>query len=246
MQQHEEEKNMWDRIDLKEKAKQKVRRNYWPCVAVAAIYSIVATIIAGGSNAAGRTSSDITTHSTISGNAVSDAVHYLQQHPAIIIGIAGVGVVGIIIQFILKFFVVYQLEVGAKGFFVKNTYTTPKISDILETYYNGSMKTVAITRFLMDIFTILWTMLFFIPGIVKSYEYSMIPYILAEYPDIEWREAFRLSKEMTYGHKMDLFILDLSFIGWNLLAVCTCGIVNLFYVSPYYEQTLAEAYEVLR
>ncbi len=234
---------MWNRVDLKERAKEKIRKNYWPCVAVSFIYLLVVGLIAGGSGAARGVKSSFT-------GDISYAIDYFTEQPGVVIGILlgviGIGIIGIAISMILKIFVVYQLEVGAKGFFIKNMYTNPKIGDILETYNNGSMKTVAITRFLMDLFIGLWTCLFVVPGIIKSYEYKMIPYILADHPDITWREAFELSKQMTNGHKMDLFILDLSFWGWRILAGFTCGLLGIFHVNPYYEQTLAEAYEVLR
>ena len=66
------------------------------------------------------------------------------------------------------------------------------------------------------------------PGIIKSYEYRMIPYILAENPSINWREAFRLSKAMMDGQKWNTFVLDLSFIGWDLLSAVTGGLLGLF------------------
>ena len=85
----------------------------------------------------------------------------------------------------------------------------------------------------MELFIFLWSMLFCIPGIVKSYSYAMTPYILAKYPNVEAKEALKLSMRIMNGHKLELFILDLSFIGWNLLGGLTFGLLNLFYVSPY-------------
>lgn len=237
---------MWNRSDLKYAAKDHMKRNYWPCVAVAFIYTIIQFLILGGGGTGGTSNITDSTVSSADNEFISNIVDYIGEHPLIILGIFGAGVVGFVISLVIKLLVGYQIEVGVKGFFVKNTYTEPRVGEILATYHNGSMGTVALTRFLMDLFTALWTLLFIIPGIVKSYQYKMIPYILADNPDIEWREAFELSKQMTNGHKMDLFILDLSFIGWYILAAITCGIVGIFYVTPYYEQTMAEAYEVLR
>ena len=76
-------------------------------------------------------------------------------------------------------------------------------------------------------------MLFVIPGIIKSYSYRMIPYILAEDPSADMASAFNASIEMMNGHKMEVFIYDLSFIGWYILGVFTCGIAGVFYVYPY-------------
>ena len=97
----------------------------------------------------------------------------------------------------------------------------------------------------MNIKIFLWGLLFIIPGIIKSYEYYMVPYILAENPGIDSRRAFELSKEMTRDEKFDIFLLALSFIGWYLLGAITCGIGILF-LEPYYQATFAELYQVMR
>ena len=89
-------------------------------------------------------------------------------------------------------------------------------------------------------------LLFIIPGIVKSYEYMMIPYLLAEHPEMTRQEAFAESKQMMDGNKWDAFVLDLSFIGWTLLGVCTFGILLVFYVEPYIYLTRAELYHAKR
>lgn len=90
-------------------------------------------------------------------------------------------------------------------------------------------------------FIFMWSLLFYIPGIVKSYAYSLAPYILAENPNMTAREALRESKRLTYGHKGDLFVLDLSFIGWHLLSPLTLNILNIWLV-PYIEATWANYY----
>ena len=83
--------------------------------------------------------------------------------------------------------------------------------------------------FLVGLYTFLWSLLFFIPGIVKAYSYSMALYVLAENPGKSARECIKESMEMTNGHKMELFVLDLSFIGWIILNINI--IDKLFYRS---------------
>ena len=85
-----------------------------------------------------------------------------------------------------------------------------------------------------------------VPGIIKHYEYRMIPYILAENPTMPREEAFQISRRMMMGQKMDVFVLDLSFIGWTLLGICTVGILLVFYVEPYIYLTHAELYHALK
>lgn len=74
----------------------------------------------------------------------------------------------------------------------------------------------------------------------------MIPYILAENPKIQRKKAFKLSKEMMKGNKWKTFILDLSFLGWELLSIFTFGLLNIFYINPYKVATTVEIYEVLK
>ena len=107
------------------------------------------------------------------------------------------------------------------------------------------MNIVKIT-FLMSFKIFLWSLLFIIPGIIKSYEYRLIPLILTDDPTISSADAFRRTKEMMTGNKWHTFLLDLSFFGWILLAICTCGIVGILYVFPYIYCTEAELYLTLR
>lgn len=86
--------------------------------------------------------------------------------------------------------------------------------------------------FLRGLFTFLWSLLFIIPGIVKSLSYSMTPYIMADNPEMTAMDAINQSKEMMDGHKMDLFILHLTFLGWDILAALTLNLGHLV-LNPY-------------
>ena len=100
--------------------------------------------------------------------------------------------------------------------------------------------------FLRDLFIALWTLLLIVPGIIKGYAYRMVPYILAENPDMNYKEALDLSSKMMYGNKWKSFVLDLSFIGWIILSILTFGILLLFYVNPYIGSTNAELYKAIK
>ena len=99
--------------------------------------------------------------------------------------------------------------------------------------------------FLTGLFTFLWSLLLVIPGIIKGYAYSMAMYILAENPEIGAREALRRSQEMMDGHKLELFCLHLSFIGWHLLAIITFGIAYVW-VMPYINATVTNFYNDIK
>ena len=118
-------------------------------------------------------------------------------------------------------------------------YQEIKIGDIFEGFYHfwGAFKVL----FLVNLFTSLWSLLFIIPGIIKSYSYSMALYIWTENKEMGALEAIRKSKEIMEGHKMDLFVLHLSFIGWYLLTCITFGIAAI-YVVPYVDATMVNFY----
>ena len=99
---------------------------------------------------------------------------------------------------------------------------------------------------LVSVYTFLWSLLFIVPGIIKGISYSMSMYILAENKGKPALECIRESEAMTKGHKKELFMLFLSFIGWNLLGVLTLGMAQIFWVIPYMNATFANAYDSLK
>ena len=94
---------------------------------------------------------------------------------------------------------------------------------------------------LIGIFTFLWSLLLVIPGIVKAYAYSMAFYVKADHPEYGWQQCISESQRLTKGHKGELFVLDLSFIGWLIVGSLVMGIGTLW-VMPYMEMTKANAY----
>jgi len=98
----------------------------------------------------------------------------------------------------------------------------------------------------MALFTCLWSMLFAVPGVIKGISYSMTPFILAECPNVNAKEALKISMRMTNGYKMELFVMYLSFIGWMMLSVLTLHILLIVFVGPYMETTMAGYYIELR
>lgn len=139
----------------------------------------------------------------------------------------------------------YILQVGLVGYFLKNRTEHPSMDTLWKTSADNYGNTVGV-MFLMTLYVSLWNLLFVIPGIIKSYEWCMVPYLLAEDPNMDRKTAFARSRELTMGKKMDIFILDLSFIGWHLLGMLTCGLVEVLYVAEYEHATKAELYVALK
>lgn len=229
---------MWNRAELKDRAKSVFQTCRWPAVGVSLVY----VAVSGGSGGGGSSSGRNTVFND--GNNVSNNVD-MEMIVTFLIAFMAVFLIAMVLGFIFKAFVSNPIEIGTRRFFMLARQGEVNFREIVHPFSNGYIQNV-VTMFLRNIFIFLWSCLFFIPGIIKTYEYRMIPYILAENPDIERKDAFRLSKDMMDGQKWDTFILDLSFFPWALLTVVTCGIVGIFYYLPYYNCTCAELYSVLR
>lgn len=154
-------------------------------------------------------------------------------------------VIGIAIVFALSAFLLNPLELGCKRYFFRNLNMKAEVKEVCFSFDHSYLNIVK-TLFFRDLYTFLWSLLFVIPGIVKSYEYMMIPYLLAENPDMPREQAFAISKQMMKGQKWKAFVLDLSFLGWSILSMLTLGILGVFYVNPYKQSTKAALYETLR
>ena len=161
---------------------------------------------------------------------------------------AGIFVLGMLLPTLLTSivasFVVAFLELGFVGYTLRVINRQPAgISDLFA-YARQFLKAWGLS-FMIGLFVGLWSLLFWIPGIIAAYRYSQAYYILAENPEKGIMDCIRESKAMMVGHKMDKFILDLSFIPWYLLTIVTCGIASI-YVTPYTAVTDAAFYNTLR
>lgn len=128
----------------------------------------------------------------------------------------------------------------------------PSITDIFTNAFDGRYYLRRVGGYAwMMLFTFLWSLLFAIPGIVKAYSYALTPYILAKYPEVQAKEALKVSMKIMDGKKAELFVLQLSFIGWAMLAGITFGLLGIFFVIPYmaitdtlwYKRTMESAIE---
>ncbi|MDE6251084.1 MAG: DUF975 family protein [Lachnospiraceae bacterium] len=229
---------MWSRAELKERAKEVFASCRWMAVAV----SLILVIVSGGGSGGGGSNGNYSGSDLNSGNMSDKDIALIFT---VLVAVLVVALIFIAIRFVIKTFVSNPIEIGARRFFMISRERTADFRELAFIFSNGYIKN-AIIMLLRDIFISLWSILFVIPGIIKSYEYRMIPYILAENPEIDRKTAFELSKRMMDGQKWDTFVLDLSFIPWVLLSLITCGIVAVVYYFPYYNLTNAELYAVLR
>lgn len=157
---------------------------------------------------------------------------------AVMIVLAAVGIV-------FNALIVNPIRLGSFRFFRRNL-EEPASMDNLMFAFKNHYKNVAKTMFMRDLFVGLWTLVFIIPGIVKAYEYRLVDYILSETPEMNYNEALALSSTLMKGNKWKSFVLDLSFIGWDILDAMTCGILGVFFLNPYKMSTDAALYEAIK
>lgn len=150
-----------------------------------------------------------------------------------------------LVSVLLSVFVFSPLNVGGCRFFVNNLSRPAELDDLTFAFREGCFVNIGLAKLTTTIFTFLWTLLLIIPGIIKSYEYYLVPYLLADNPDWTGTDARAESKRLMDGNKWDTFVLDLSFIGWEILSAFTAGILSIFFVNPYMESTHAALYDRL-
>lgn len=250
---------MWIRANLKENAKVAFKRNYWKCVLVAIILGIVT---GSGASSVSTNTQTLLEDETYENEAYDDSIYYdeyaldeeyiineiFSNRVSTIIATVGITILLIIlvIASVVKIFLLNPLEVGCANFFKANAYEQTELNKLTIAFKKNCYWKMVGTIFLRNLFTTLWSFVFIIPGIIKAYEYRMIPYILSDCPEISRKDAFHFSKEMMRGNKWKAFVLDMSFIGWILLTIITCGLAGVFYVNPYRAATEAELFIAIR
>ncbi len=256
---------MWQRSRLKEEARRVLRRNYWMPLLVTFVFGLIAGGSGGFFSGAYNSAS---AHGLFDGAAFSsetagagigafrsfleqfgDNVERYFEHPAVLISVILMVTLGIVaamaVSYAYSAFVVLPLQVGMRRYFMENRGFRSGFGRLFWAFGHGSYLHIVKVTFIMELKLFLWSLLFIIPGIVKSYEYYMIPYILSENPNIPMDRAFELSRRMTQGEKWRIFVMELSFIGWYLLSAFTCGL-GIYFLMPYLEASRAELYEVMR
>lgn len=155
-------------------------------------------------------------------------------------------VLSILFSFFYQIYISNILLIGEKRFFLENrNYRQTPVSKIFFLFKLHYMRHPAWLMFLRSLYQKLWNITI-IGGIIKHYEYILIPYILAENPKISRKDVFFLSKMLMRRSKWKFFLLDLSFLGWKILSLFTLGLLDLLFVNPYITACRTELYATLR
>lgn len=155
------------------------------------------------------------------------------------------GTIVTLIAIAYSVFVANIIEIGKDRYFTLCRYNKIEFSELFSGFRGGYYMSNVKTMFIMNLKIFLWSLLLIVPGIIKSLSWMMVPYILAENPNISTERAMEISEKATYGEKWEIFVLGLSFIGWYMLGALACGI-GVIFVMPYSEATHAELYGALR
>jgi hypothetical protein len=247
---------MWSRADIKTYAKEFLRKHYWKAFIVCLIF----TLITGNHfdrvekpNVEYRFNLDSHAMERIlDGEVIPIETAYrglnfiidkLGGIPFFLIG-TSIFLFAAFIAIIIKIFIFPLLEVGKNRFFLQAFKEDVDIKYLISTFNKEEYWGIISCMFIKGLYEFLWTLLLIIPGIIKFYEYRFVPYILVNEPNLTAREAIEKSKNLTYGEKWNMFVLDLSFIGWRILGALFFGIGGIF-VNPYVEATYARLYNVL-
>lgn len=240
---------MSTRAELKSRAKSCLRHYYWWAI----LACFLTGVLGGGNSSSIRLDLGGTQGATM-GQAIQQFGGNSEKGLAALVAVlwfVTIVFVILVITFVTSLlwgtFVGSPVRVGSCAFFMESREQNQSagVGKLFWAFEGGRYKNVIVVMFMRWLYTFLWSLLFIIPGIIKGYEYYLVPYILHDNPGIYYKDALQISKDMMYGNKMRLFVLELSFIGWEILALLCCG-MGFVFLTPYMEATFAEFYADVR
>jgi uncharacterized membrane protein len=232
---------MWERNDLKQRAKTVLKRDYWKAILISLVVAIASGVELGAG--AGGSNYQFDNNDKLFKDFSFTNIDWPTAIQIMIIGLIVIAIV-IVISSAIRTFLGNPLIVGGRRYFIQTSRELDNHGCFAFAFASGNYMKIVLAMLLRDVQIFLWTLLLIIPGIIKSYEYRMVPYILAQKPDIGAKRAIELSRQMTKGQKFNIFVLDLSFIGWYMLGLLTFCIGGIF-LRPYIDTTMAELYNDL-
>ncbi len=255
---------MWTRTELKDRAKAQMRGRYWTYLGVSLIPFLVSFIVNIPISVIYEILLFIFTFGGIIGGTVpggffdrlTEANPQTFQDFLNVLNQSDIGslLASFLIPYLFMFIctilisilIMKPLQVGIMRWYIRaREDRTIKTNLCFTPFRRHSYGATTAAMLYYSVWIFLWSLLLYIPAVFRFYAYRMTPFILADNPRIGARRALRLSIDMTKGHRLDLFVLDLSFAGWFLLGNIACGI-GLFGVVPYYYAVYAEVYDAIK
>lgn len=205
-----------DRVKLKEFSKKRLNENRWPMIVAALAVALSTGLVSACTSSTYDESGEVTMNSPVLA----------------------------ILALVLTVFVVNIIKIGACKFFRDNINVNQEVSVIGYPFKNNYTKNV-LTMFLQSVFLAIGLILLIVPGLILSFGFAAVPYLLVQKPELSAMDTLKLSWEVMKGHKWEYCVLLLSFIGWFILDALTLGILGVFYVHPYMMQTEARYFDIL-
>lgn len=259
---------MWSRTEIKRSARSALSGTYWWCILICLIYNLISSII---STVSGRIQQliQLIAHIPISLSQIqaglmmngmkeymdalysalgtkmpSDVFSMFQPYAGVRMAFSYLPLlipIAVLSGMIVYAFAGAHFQVGFRRFFINAAHRSQKISD-LGYAFSSAYLNVAKVMFIQNLIIIAGYCLFIVPGVIFSYRFYFVPFLLAENPKISLSEALRRSTEMTKGNKFKIFLLELSFAGWIFLSMlCICGVGTLF-LNPYIQASYTQLY----
>lgn len=248
---------MWNRVELKKTAKERLKSYQGKAILVCLIITVIEWLpdMFNNERFVGFLNNITTVHPNLTEDSIQKYIMYctdiftpkgtletiLADIPLLSLVIALV-----VFRLILTYFIFYPLRVGQACFFYKNRFKEAGIEEMAYAFDGHYYINIVKTEFITIMHILFFTLLLIIPGIVYSFAYYLVPYILVEHPLMSTKEAMELSKKMTDGHKKEMFVYSVSFIGWNLLGTLTLGLTDIIFGTPYRQAADAELYDELK
>ena len=251
---------MWTRVAVKDYAKNFLRYHYWKAFLVCLIVALLTS--SGNNSSRSGNKRDTINLDHMNKNSIVRMLDDVEEMiptrfarstyriatsilmvPFKILGGGIILLFGLVFIFI-RVTLGYALEVGEARFFLRGFEGDVAIGKIATVFAREEYFSVIKTQFLKNLYNFLWYFALVVPGIIKSYEYRFVPYILADNPNLPTDQVINRSMLLTEGHKMDMFFMDLSFIGWYLLGSLFAGF-GVYFVNPYKSASFARLYDIL-
>lgn len=263
---------MWTRKEMKQRARRALNGTYWWCVLLCLIFNVISGLISNiwirlqqlgqliahipvsltdiqsGIIAKGLTAYMQALYSAIGETIPEEFASSFQMFEGVESAfpyIPALLLIAVITYFIVYTFAVAPLQVGVQRFFLNAVERRQKISDIGYAFTSGYWNIIKVMLVYLLTLTVGFC-LFIVPGIILTYRFYFVPYLLAENPRMKLADVFHTSAQMTAGNKWKIFVLQLSFYGWALLSIfCLCG-VGVLFLTPYMLATYMQLYLQLR
>ena len=228
---------MWNRKDLKSRAKVNYKKNPW--------MSVLASLILLTTSGALYTFVSKSANNTAELEGFDGVIDLVSEGDVkLFLVIVSAMLITIVVSIALRILVLNPLSASCSNFYVENIKEEKaNTKAIFKGVEKGTLGRLVVAVFMKKLICGLWSLLFVIPGIVKNYQYRFVEYLIIQNPGMKWREAMKVSKAMTDGQKANIFVLDLSFVLWYILvSIPFLG----WFVLPYILQTDAELYMALK